>query len=177
MLREFFGGAITAEFPDGLIDASDLRPIPDNQEVFLTRKSDVIYILEILESVDAGDPYEAIRFHFDSLAHDNSAVDSKVESVAKAQVDRTAPQPSPYLLQGTQLVPKSRRPTPDQVKVFMALFRVPDKDADVLLTANVLTQTQNSETRGIKQEEWEPITRAFIRAVETFHIVDFGLFV
>ena len=108
------------------------------------------------------------------MAHDNSAVDSEVESVAKAQVDCTAPQPSPYLLQGTQWVSKFNRPTPDQVKIFMALFRIPNKNTDVVLTVNVLTQTQNPETEVIEQEEWEP---AFIRAVETFHIVDFGLFV
>lgn len=56
----------------------------------------------------------------------------------------------------------------------MALFRIPNKNTDVVLTVNVLTQTQNPETEVIEQEEWEP---AFIRAVETFHIVDFGLFV
>jgi len=176
MLGEFFGGAITAELPDGLIDASDLRQIPDTQEVLLSPNSDVTYILEILQSVDAEDLSEAIRFHFDSLAHDNDAVDSKVENVVKAQVDRTAPQPSPYLLRGTQFVRKFNRPIPDQVELLMALFRVPHKGADVVLTVNVPTRTQNPETKAIKQEEWEPITQAFYRAVETFQIVDFDLF-
>lgn len=116
------------------------------------------------------------RFHFDSLAHDNDAVDSKVERVEKVQGDRTAPQPSPYLLQGTQFVPKFNRPTPDRVEILMALFRVPDKGTDVVFTVNVPTQTQNSETKVIKEEDWEPIAQSFYKAVETFQIVDFGLF-
>jgi hypothetical protein len=117
-----------------------------------------------------------LRFHFDSLAYDNDATNSKIERVVEAQIERTAPQPSPYFLQGTQFVPKFNRPMPDQVEILMALFRVPDKGADVVLTVNIPTRTQNPETKVIKQEDWEPITKAFHTAIETFQIVDFGLF-
>ena len=30
---DLYGGALTAALPAGWIDASDLRPVPDNQEV------------------------------------------------------------------------------------------------------------------------------------------------
>lgn len=40
---------------------SDLRQVPDTQEVFLTPSSDVTYIVEILESVEEADPTQAIR--------------------------------------------------------------------------------------------------------------------
>lgn len=80
------------------------------------------------------------------------------------------------MLQGTQFVPKFNRPTPDQVEILMALFRVQDKNSDVVLTVNVPTKTSNPETTAISQEEWEPVTHAFYKAVETFKIVDFDLF-
>jgi hypothetical protein len=36
--RELFGGAITAELPERLVDVSDFRPVPDNQEVGQTQQ-------------------------------------------------------------------------------------------------------------------------------------------
>lgn len=32
-IRELFGGAVELSFPPRMIDVSDFRPIPDNQEV------------------------------------------------------------------------------------------------------------------------------------------------
>jgi len=31
--RQLFGGAVAVALPDRLIDVSDFRPVPDNQEV------------------------------------------------------------------------------------------------------------------------------------------------
>ena len=41
---------------------SDLRQVPDNQEIFLAPDSGVSFIVEILERVDEADPIEAIKF-------------------------------------------------------------------------------------------------------------------
>lgn len=35
MLKELFGGAVTAALPDSWLDASTIRVIPDNQEVYI----------------------------------------------------------------------------------------------------------------------------------------------
>lgn len=79
MIHHLFGGAISLELPDGLVDASlvrfsgciynvsshfelsELRQIPDTQEVFLTPNSDVTYIVEILESVEQENLSEAVK--------------------------------------------------------------------------------------------------------------------
>lgn len=58
----------------------------------------------------------------------------------------------------------------------MALFRVQEKNTDVVLTLNAPLQTANAEVKAISSGEWGLITHAFHRAVETFQIVDFGLF-
>lgn len=164
------------ELPDGLLDASELRQIPDTQEVFLTPNSDVTWIIEILESVDKSDLDESVRFHFDSLAHDNDASSSTISAVQKAETSHSPPQPTPYILQGTQLVRKYNRPTPDQVGILMALFRVEGKNSDVVLTLNAPLQTSNAEVKAVQTGEWGLINHAFYRAVESFKIVDFGLF-
>ncbi|XP_031209892.1 ran guanine nucleotide release factor-like [Mastomys coucha] len=44
-----FGGAFSAILPSGAIDVSDLRPVPDNQEVFCHPVTDQSLIIELLE--------------------------------------------------------------------------------------------------------------------------------
>lgn len=87
-VRELFGGALTSSLPGSIIDArsgllhnkraqrvfkaeshgcrSDLRQIPDTQEVFLFPDSDVSIIFEILEIVQEGaaahDLQEAVKY-------------------------------------------------------------------------------------------------------------------
>ena len=74
-LAMLFGGTITAYMPEGLIDVScvsnlepemyhsplpsDLRQVPDTQEVFLDPQSNVSLILEVLVRVDPHDLKDA----------------------------------------------------------------------------------------------------------------------
>ena len=44
-----FGGTFSAILPPGAIDVSDLRPVPDNQEVFCHPVTDQSLIVELLE--------------------------------------------------------------------------------------------------------------------------------
>lgn len=52
--RELYGGAITVDLPIDVIDASDLRQIPDHQEVFLSDKtlSSIIFEINQYQQVD-----------------------------------------------------------------------------------------------------------------------------
>lgn len=47
--RQLYGGAITVDFPTDAIDSSDLRQIPDHQEVFIRPKTLTSVIFEINE--------------------------------------------------------------------------------------------------------------------------------
>lgn len=68
--NDLFGGALSVLLPSNAKDISDLRQIPDNQEVFAHPVTDQSIIIEILEYVDKDDE-EAIRTHFSDLASDN----------------------------------------------------------------------------------------------------------
>ncbi len=50
MLRQLFGGTITIDLPDSFEDVSKFRQVPDNQEVFVSKHSDLSFIVEILET-------------------------------------------------------------------------------------------------------------------------------
>ncbi|KAJ7470542.1 hypothetical protein FB451DRAFT_1254062 [Mycena latifolia] len=173
--RKLFGGAITAAAPASLVDASDLRQVPDTQEVLLYPDSSVSIIVEILERVEADDDDPAIRYHFDSLAHDNSAESTVVDAVAVIPNTRGDNTPPAITLSGVQFVPKFKLTTPDQVRVLMALFRMKNKRVDLVVTFNVPVKAQDDGA--VDDEGWNDMQIHFDAFVRSLCIVDFGLFV
>ncbi|WBW74873.1 Ran GTPase binding protein Mog1 [Schizosaccharomyces osmophilus] len=76
---QLFDGAFCAELPENFLNASALRQIPDNQEVFLQdSKENLTLILELLEAVEKPQDATVAKFHFDSIAFDNDASDSVI---------------------------------------------------------------------------------------------------
>lgn len=175
-LYELFGGAITVQLPPGLTDASDLRQVPDTQEVFLATDSDVSVVFEILERVAPDEPTEVAKFHFDSLAHDNDAESSTVEivNIPEKQPNSTSPI-ALSVLQGTQKVPKFNRTYPDTVKILLAVYRVMEKGIDLVLTFNVPVQAEKAGS-AVDEEGARRWLGAYETAVSSLNIVDFGLF-
>lgn len=171
--RELFGGAITVTLPSSLVDASDLRQIPDTQEVFLSPSSGVSIIFEVLERVAATDPEEAAKFHFEALAHDNSASNATVTDVA-VTTKRNGNTPAPTVLRGTQLVSKFNASELDEVHILLALFRVEAKNVDFVMTMNVPTKT--SDGGAVPADRLAEAIQVFEAAVPSLKIVDFGLF-
>ncbi|KAL1675089.1 hypothetical protein EV122DRAFT_268788 [Schizophyllum commune] len=175
-VRDLFGGAITARTPANLIDASDLRQIPDTQEVFLYPDSSASIIVEILQRVEPSHYDAAIRFHFDSLAHDNDAQASTISNVSVIPNDRAGDQtPSAIILSGVQSVAKFNRSTLDEVRVLMALYRVESKGIDLVVTFNIPTSTTD-DSGAVSPEKWSTIESDFNSLVTSLQIVDFGLF-
>ena len=76
-------------------------------------------------------------FHFNSLAHDNSATSHSVQGIQHIPNDRGDGTPSHTLLTGRQQVAKYNRTASDDIQVFMALYRIEDKNVDLVLTMNV----------------------------------------
>ncbi|EIN03631.1 Mog1p/PsbP-like protein [Punctularia strigosozonata HHB-11173 SS5] len=177
--RDLFGGAITAVIPTRLIDASDLRQVPDTQEVFLCPDSDVSIIFEILERVQPDDPQDAAKFHFDSVAHDNSALSSSVDSVfVSSSPSAGNDTPSPVTLIGNQLVAKFNRTTPDRVRILLALYRVqrPNVNIDFVVTCNVPINPALPDEQIAGDQAYQSAKKDFEQVVQSLLIVDYGLF-
>ncbi|KAG8866317.1 hypothetical protein FRC20_008819 [Serendipita sp. 405] len=169
--RKLYGGAIIINLPANLIDASDLRQIPDAQEVFLDPNSDINYIFEVLDRVEPTDPEEAAKFHFDSIAQDSSAESYEVQTVyVSEQQGSSADTPAPILLTGTQKVAKFNRTDLDDVFVLLALFRLTGKPHDIVFVLNVpATATTTNINLDVTKQ-------AFSAMANSLKIVDFGLF-
>jgi len=172
--RDLYGGAIVAKMPPNLIDASDIRQVPDNQEVFLYPDSGVSIIVEILQMVQPPQLEDAIKFHFDSLAHDNSAKTSAIENISAQISNGDKHTPAPVLLKGVQLIPKFNHLTLDKVRIFMGLFRVKSKNADLVVSFNVPIDTQDGNAVDVAgQETAEADFKTFVTSLS---IVRFDLF-
>lgn len=175
--------------------ASDLRQVPDTQEVFLDPESDMSVIVEILQRVDAEDAKDAVmlvrpylcasfangwhfRFHFDSLADDNSASSRKIlDVVLPAESRTTTPSetPHPIILHGEQTVGKFNSTIPDHVRLFVALFRIKVKRVDLVLTVNIPTSTAGDSQRD-DDVLLQNSRQTFDRAAGSLKILDSDLF-
>ncbi|KAG6891036.1 hypothetical protein C0992_010698 [Termitomyces sp. T32_za158] len=113
-------------------------------------------------------------FHFDSLAHDNSAVSAVVDAVNIIPNDRGDDTPSAILLSGTQQVPKFNHTEPDAVHILLALYRVTSKAIDLVVSFNIPTKTGNLDE--VSKEYEEAVRKHFDKFVRSLKIVDYGLF-
>lgn len=180
---QLYGGAITAQLPAHLIDASDLRQVPDQQEVWLDNDSNLSWILEVVQLVTQDgaqhDQDSAIRFLFQSLAHDNSALSSEIEAISVAPLPlplSSATTPAllgPTTLVGIQKVSKFNLPPEkaDSVLILMALWRIPEKNSDLVLCVNFPVREAGGE-----EVNAEAARDTFDLAVRTLLIKDYGLF-
>ena len=141
--------------------------------MLLAGDSDVSVIVEVLQQATEGASQGALdraaRFHFDSLAHDNSALEAHVEYVeAPAGEKAAAPPatPAPALVRGAQRVRKfGKASEEDSVHIWAAVWRIEAKNVDLVLSVN------DPATTGLDQvDAW------FRHAAQTLRIEDYGLF-
>ncbi|XP_043985613.1 ran guanine nucleotide release factor isoform X2 [Gambusia affinis] len=110
-LRPLFGGALSAVIPYNVTDISELREIPDNQEVFAHPHTDQSLIVELLEFQGQVADQDAARYHFEDIAGSNKAQEpgafevSNVVALPKAEVSLSECS-SAWMLMGTQCVSK-----------------------------------------------------------------------
>ncbi|MBN3282108.1 MOG1 factor, partial [Polyodon spathula] len=136
-----FGGAFSAVLPPNFRDVSDLREIPDNQEVFAHSHTDQSIIVELLEHQTHVTGRDAARYHFEDVAGRNEAAGPGGSQVLSVELLPTAEislqeSESVWLLHGTQQVSKFNEEAQNTVAVYLGLFRLPQYSTDALVTFN-----------------------------------------
>ncbi|CAH7675244.1 hypothetical protein PPACK8108_LOCUS10229 [Phakopsora pachyrhizi] len=185
-----FGGAITVDLPSGMIDASNLRQVPDQQEVFLSPNSDLSIIIEqtFFKSLFINNQKNYLRFHFESLSHDNSASSSTITNITLppdatffSTNSITKNTPFPILLEGQQVVSKFNQPDSeaDQVNIWMSLWRLNGignggVGTDLVMTINLPCPDGTSSVK--IQQSIKNASDLFHSAAMSLRIVDWGLF-
>jgi hypothetical protein len=175
--RGLFGDNMSVMLPSQVVDVSELREIPDNQEVFVHESTDQSVVVEILEMVDEPDD-EAVKTHFRELASSNDAQDdawqiASVEPIPPNQVNMPQCQAA-YYISGQQLIAKFKESAKNAVNIHMGLFRLPGKRTDILITLNdpVMISPQSSSGK-VVEGVCEPWTvEQFKTALQTLTIQD-----
>ena len=145
-----FGGALSVHVPLGWRDASDLRPVPDHQEVWLSppSESEGTLVIELLEREKnaADDIVECtcIVDHFSELALECGASEAVVEFVTRVTTAEAAPlvasshHATAYLLRGVhRSAGADASPGTVKTHVSLALVRLPfPLNTDVLMSVS-----------------------------------------
>ncbi|OUM51509.1 hypothetical protein BVG19_g612 [[Candida] boidinii] len=150
MQIELYGGGMTVELPEGVIDASEFREIPDTQEVYVTasnntedynspNKEDSI-ITDLLQKVESVSNDEAILFHLNEIAKlngDEEGKNWKLLFESKVHPTNFSTDPS-YLSIAVQPAKKWGRDKDSTILVLIiCLIRIERVETDFLITYNI----------------------------------------
>lgn len=142
-----FDGALSSDIPEQFADVSQIRQVPDNQEVFIDKDGFTSIIIEITERVGpAGSTPEidgkALSVHLEDIV--GSDVDGvKVWNTTDTEFSRVSPEIPAYTLIATQKPPEDPRSpggssaAPDFTALILTLLRLEREQTDILITVNV----------------------------------------
>ncbi|XP_035509900.1 ran guanine nucleotide release factor [Morone saxatilis] len=178
-----FGGALSAVLPHSATDTSELREIPDNQEVFAHAHTDQSLIVELVEYQGEVADQDAARYHFEDIAGSNKALEpgafevTGVVSLPKSELS-LADCSSAWMLTGTQCVSKFNEEARNTVTLHLGLFRLPQFSTDVLITFNdpqsISPDSSSAASAGTHREPWT--VQDFQRLLQTLTLHNPGLF-
>lgn len=116
-----------------------------------------------------------VRYHFSSLAHDNDALSSSITSVRRAAPSPQRQLEGPIVLEGRQRVAKFNKAAneADDVLILLALWRIPGKKTDMVLTVNFPLAQGGKAAASIDDSEARRAFEAFVGSLE---VKDWGLF-
>ncbi|KAL2649415.1 hypothetical protein R1flu_017543 [Riccia fluitans] len=152
--RPLFGGAITCRVPARFLDVSDVREVPDNQEVLCDYDREESIIIELLEYKSDVTDEDSARWFLHNVAEEQEAENTVVLENRIVLTGPDAPNmPAATVMnaavgymtvtKGRQLNPNSgvgidevRPPTQHLVKAHLADIRLRDVQTDLLVTVN-----------------------------------------
>ncbi|KAL8740834.1 MAG: hypothetical protein Q9190_006500 [Brigantiaea leucoxantha] len=141
---ELFGEAITVNIPNEYSDVSDIRQVPDHQEVYLSTTGFTSIIVEIAERVShPPTDHDALKFHFEDIVLNEDT--GKVWRIDDAPLPKFPQNTPAYSLLATTIpkaapdgiAPTSRPVTPAFTAVLLTLIRLVPQLTDLVITINI----------------------------------------
>ncbi|XP_058494080.1 ran guanine nucleotide release factor [Solea solea] len=178
-----FGGAMSTVIPHSATDISELREIPDNQEVFAHTHTDQSLIVELVEYQGQVSDQDSVRYHFEDIAGSNKALEpgafGVTSIVALPQSELSLSEcSSAWMLTGTQCVSKFNEEVKNVVTLHLGLFRLPQFSTDILITFNdpqsISPDSSSASAAGTHRAPWT--VQDFERLMKTLSLHNPGLF-
>ncbi|XP_031099313.1 ran guanine nucleotide release factor [Ipomoea triloba] len=190
--RPLFGGAIASTFPVRFQDVSNVRQVPDHQEVFVDPARDESLIFELLElKQDVADNGSATWFLQDLANEQDAEGTMLIEQSGVVEAPGLSFRTLPAIITtavGQMAISKGRqgREAQNLVKVYLANVRLKEVTTDILITAyepiviNSLSESASTVGAGVAvpaaQAGCMPMAEVFKLAVSTFKVNDWRLF-
>ncbi|KAF2500107.1 Mog1p/PsbP-like protein [Lophium mytilinum] len=193
---KLFGGAIVADLPTEFGDVSDIRQVPDTQEVYLDANGFTSIIFDILQRVEhAASDEAALKVHFQDIV-DGSGDATKFYEVKQTTLGKmpstpahtllaiqtpTPPTPAPGSL--STIAPPSRNPQPDFTAILLTLVRLVEQKTDIVIAINVPHAAGEYAIGSVDLENGKAgvmlETAAMVRekVLASLEVKDWGLFV
>jgi len=184
---QFFGGGLECFLPKSFEDVSAVRDIPDHQEVYVDKETEMSFICELLTyETEVGNDTIA-EYVFDDLASCNEAQDKVIDSQNSLVGTDHLHGAGPCFrcqLNGRQVVTKlsqERNTVADVVQIHLMILRLPKIATDILLSLNVPLTHIESTVNALSIAENAPRDSEQIRDIlhhimATFKVNDWALF-
>lgn len=179
--RPLFGGALSAVLPCSAKDISELREIPDNQEVFTHPHTDQSMIVELVEYQGHVEDQDAAKYHFEDIASSNKALETgafEVTDVVPLSEVSLSECGTAWMLTGMQCVAKFNEEARNMVAIHLGLFRLPQFSTDILVTFNnpqrINPDSSSATSAETHREPWTVVD--FQRLLQTLTLHNPGLF-
>uniref|UniRef100_A0A1A8JW08 RAN guanine nucleotide release factor n=1 Tax=Nothobranchius kuhntae TaxID=321403 RepID=A0A1A8JW08_NOTKU len=179
--RPLFGGALSAVIPPLATDISELREIPDNQEVFAHPHTDQSLIVELVEYQAQVTDQNAARYHFEDIAGCNKALEpgafevSGLVALPKPEL-ALAECSCAWMLTGTQRVSKFNEEARNTLTIHLGVFRLPQFSTEVLITFNDPQSISPDSSSASAAETHMWTLQDFRSLLQTLTLHDPGLF-
>ncbi|XP_040895438.1 ran guanine nucleotide release factor isoform X2 [Toxotes jaculatrix] len=178
-----FGGALSAVIPHSATDTSELREIPDNQEVFAHAHTDQSLIVELVEYQGQVADEDSARYHFEDIAGSNKALEpgafevTSVVALPKSDLSLSECS-SAWVLTGTQCVSKFNEEARNTVTLHLGVFRLPQFTTDILITFNdpQSINPDSSSAAAVETHRAPWTVQDFHRLLQTLTLHNPGLF-
>lgn len=167
------------DFPDTFVDISHLHEVSNSQEVFNEGDTDSVFIVDIVEHASEVRDDQAAAYYFADNADLNQAKTYQVNPASNATIGNSSKM---FVVQGDQTgVVKGREHDPEgnTIRVFCGVVRLPQYNADVVVTMTCPLWLSAVNAARAKQQPLKSATLAetqFLHACSTLEIVDNSLF-
>lgn len=195
---ELYGGAMRVRLPAAMVDVSDFRQVPDNQEVYTDAATGASIIVELLGRQPGVSNAAAGTFFYRDLAKDNGCPVDQIHEettvelpasayplLARAAASSGGPQRCEYacVTTGLQSISKytNEQGRENDVFVGLAVLRVtPPVSTEILISLSCPARLhpQSSEAKVVQRLLTAAERSAILsEAVASIEVVEWGLFV
>eukprot|EP00922_Rhytidocystis_sp_ex-Travisia-forbesii_P059025 GHVS01087396.1.p1 GENE.GHVS01087396.1~~GHVS01087396.1.p1 ORF type:complete len:172 (+),score=32.85 GHVS01087396.1:25-540(+) len=164
---------------------SRVRDVPDHQEAYADESGDLSLIIEIDQLQASVDNQNIGRHFWTDLANANNSTSTTVIYECSAirlpeaiQVPLTGLFADAVVVVGQQTVSKFNKDTTEAkpVNICIAVYRVADHNADILLTLQRACTSPDVEGELNNQQQLEQLVKCFIATASSLVIKNYSLF-